>query len=291
MTPTYNRADLIARLYNSLVSQSNKNFIWIVIDDGSDDGTKGLIKKYIEQEKIEIRYFKKNNGGKAAALNFGFRNNEDIDFFAIVDSDDWLYENAIDTITEKAKKYEDEGCVGAVFFKYSDKDGNPLYDPSLNCLKEERCMTRYDHDYEFIKEDGCIGYFKRAVKKYKYPEFPPEKYVGPIVIQMMMAKDFKIAFTQNFVGCAEYQPGGISRSGRGLRLKSPLGMITYCGLLQSERNKSKRSRLKYCIEAQAYASVAKVSKRDLFENEIAPDYLKSWAKFPGMLLGIIWKRK
>ena len=291
LTPTYNREKLLSRLYDSLLKQPTGSFIWIIIDDGSEDETENLIKSYISQDKVCIRYYKKNNGGKAAALNYGFAKNPDIDFFAVVDSDDWLYANAIDVIINKVEKYNDNGSVGAIFFKYSDVNGKPLYDSSANCLKEEICMTRYDHDSAYIKEDGCIGYYSKVTKKYKYPEYESEKYVGPIVIQMMMADEFTIAFTQDYIGYAEYQVGGLSKSGRRLRLKNPLGMIHYCGLLQSEKNKNLKSRIKYCIEAQAYAFVANVDRKKLLAYGIDQKYIKDWALIPGRILGMIWKRK
>lgn len=291
LTATYNRENLLGRLYGSLLAQSSNDFTWIVVDDGSTDNTEKAVKEFTEQNKIDIRYFKKKNCGKSAALNYGFENNPDIDFFAVVDSDDWLYVNAVETIKAKAGYYSKAESVGAIFFKYSDKNGKPMYDSSLNCLKTEKCMSRYDHDASYVKEDGCIGYFSKVTKKYRYPEFAGETYVGPIVIQMMMAKEFTIAFTQEYIGYAEYQEGGISRSGRKLRLRNPYGMICYCRLLQSPENRNRKSRLKYCIEAQAYAQHSGITKQDLASRGIDPGCLKDWAKAPGKVLEKIWKRK
>ena len=291
LTPTYNREKLLDRLYMSLLIQSDKDFTWIVVDDGSTDGTEKLVTNYSKEGKISIRYIHKNNGGKAAALNLGFRTNPDMDFFAVVDSDDWLNEDGIEIIRKKVSKYEKQSSVGAIFFKYTDIDGNLLYTKSGNYLEKEEVMTRYEHDCYYTKEDGCIGYYSRAVNRYQYPEYKTETYVGPIVIQMLMAEEFAIAFTKEIIGTAEYQVGGLSKSGRKLRLNNPLGMILYCGLLQSPKNKSIKSRFKYCIEAQAYSFVARVKKRDLEKNDINPHFLKLWALLPGIILGITWKRK
>ena len=63
-TPTYNRAYTLGRLYESLCRQSNKNFEWLVVDDGSKDGTEELIKSWQSEEKISIRYIYQENGGK-----------------------------------------------------------------------------------------------------------------------------------------------------------------------------------------------------------------------------------
>src|SRR5699024_4913487 len=108
-----NRRKLLERLYNSLNEQSDQNFIWIVIDDGSTDNTSNYINNL--DSTFETRYFYKSNGGKAKALNYAFSHNPDIDLYIIVDSDDYLLGNAIMTIRITALKYENIE-IGALFF-------------------------------------------------------------------------------------------------------------------------------------------------------------------------------
>lgn len=67
ITPTYNRADLLPRLYESLQRQSCQDFEWMVIDDGSRDGTEELMRRYIQEKKLPIYYEKQLNGGKHTA--------------------------------------------------------------------------------------------------------------------------------------------------------------------------------------------------------------------------------
>ena len=71
ITPTYNRKHTISKCYESLVKQTNDDFEWLVVDDGSTDNTKKLIDKYIKEKKINMRYIYKKNGGKHTALNVG----------------------------------------------------------------------------------------------------------------------------------------------------------------------------------------------------------------------------
>ena len=70
ITPTYNRCNTLHRVYNSLISQTYKDFEWLVIDDGSTDDTKELIQNYIKQDKIDIRYYFQENQGKHMALSY-----------------------------------------------------------------------------------------------------------------------------------------------------------------------------------------------------------------------------
>ena len=74
VTCTYNRSKLIGSLYDSLLKQTDKNFKWLVIDDGSSDDTCQLIDKFIDENQIEIDYIYKTNGGKHTALNYAFEN-------------------------------------------------------------------------------------------------------------------------------------------------------------------------------------------------------------------------
>ena len=117
LTPTYNREKNLYKLYNSLCSQTNKDFVWMIIDDGSTDNTKEVINKWRDENKIEIVYIYKENGGKHTALNIGIKNiNTDMTF--IVDSDDWLVDNAIEII------YKDEVCGFSFLRKFPNGEIN-----------------------------------------------------------------------------------------------------------------------------------------------------------------------
>ena len=99
-TPTYNRMDLIEKLYQSLLQQTKKNFEWLVVDDGSTDDTEKYFGKISSKpQPFPIRYIKQENGGKHRAINKGVKSASG-DLFFIVDSDDYLTENAIDKINQ-----------------------------------------------------------------------------------------------------------------------------------------------------------------------------------------------
>ena len=71
LTPTYNRVKTLKRLYKSLLSQKNKDFEWIVIDDGSTDSTQEYMQEVVYCSEFKIIYKYKDNGGKHRALNYG----------------------------------------------------------------------------------------------------------------------------------------------------------------------------------------------------------------------------
>jgi glycosyltransferase involved in cell wall biosynthesis len=99
-TPTYNRSELLVRLYESLKMQNNKNFEWVIVDDGSSDNTTELVELWQHEQKVQILYYKQLNGGKHRAINKGISLANGLLFF-IVDSDDFLLPESIDIIINK----------------------------------------------------------------------------------------------------------------------------------------------------------------------------------------------
>ena len=193
VTPTYNRKHTLSRLYQSLKGQSKKDFVWLIVDDGSNDGTKEYVETIIKDNLFKIIYVYQENGGKGRALNKAFSLYKNACIFVIVDSDDYLLNNAIEIIESYIIKYKDMHEIGAFFFYYKTKDGR-LLKPKGNIINEDKILTRYEYNNKYIQNDGCVCYFGKVVKKYKYPEFEGEKYIAPTIIQMEMSKEYKIVF-------------------------------------------------------------------------------------------------
>lgn len=288
VTPTFNRKSTLAKLYRSLMNQSRKDFIWSIIDDGSSDGTREFVESIQKENQITIEYVYQNNGGKGRALNKAFSHYEATALFVIVDSDDYLLNDAIEIIQGYIIRYKDSEKIGAFFFHYKTKDGN-IIKPIGNVILEDKVMTRYEYNNQYIQNDGCVCYFGDVVKKYKYPEFDGEKYVGPTVIQMEMAKEYKMVFSPEVIGVAEYQENGLTQVGRKLRIQNPLGMLYYSGLQQSKQAVFK-TRIKNSIAAQAYRFVTNFDKQTLSNYDLSK-YLKYWALIPGVLLRLYWRLK
>lgn len=177
-TPTYNRKHTLNRLYLSLAKQDTKVFEWLIVDDGSTDGTGDYIHKLMETSDVDIKYFWQKNGGKHRA------HNKAVDlakgkYFVIVDSDDELVPGAIGILKKIWTEIEDEKnyLIGAV---------------NANCLDENGCV----HGSKFPKQflDGyhfdlafsniLIGEklpsFKLDVlKKYRFKEYPNDNELVP----------------------------------------------------------------------------------------------------------------
>ena len=105
-TPSYNRANTLPSLYDSLLKQIKTEFEWLIVDDGSSDNTKEYVDALICDNKITIHYIYQKNAGKQAAYNVGLQNAKG-DIFLCVDSDDILAENCLKTIENDFSKMND----------------------------------------------------------------------------------------------------------------------------------------------------------------------------------------
>ena len=59
-TPTFNRASLLPRLYDSLKAQTNQDFVWMIINDGSSDNTDEVVKSFLEENFLGLRNISNN---------------------------------------------------------------------------------------------------------------------------------------------------------------------------------------------------------------------------------------
>lgn len=287
VTPTYNRKKKLSRLYKSLINQSDLSFTWLIIDDGSTDNTKDYIQTLIEKKDISIKYYYKSNGGKSRAINYASKLVSPHAFLLIVDSDDYLLKDAVSVVNLAINKYEAPN-IGAIFFHYQFENGEKLVGKKKP-LEIDIYSNRYQYNHLYGSHDGCIGYYSKIFEKYTYPEFRGENYVGPTVLQMDMATEFDTVFKPDVIGVAEYQPDGITMSGRKLRLKNPNGMIYYCKL-KLNNNNSSFIKFKYAISMWPYLIKLNKSFTDSL-NYFPKKFMGIISYFPGIILSYMWNKK
>lgn len=113
-TPTYNRADLLVRGYEALKRQTSKDFLWMIVDDGSTDNTQSVVEHWMkETTEFEIRYIKKENGGLHTGYNTAIEHC-DTELMVCVDSDDYMPDGAVEKILAFWKKEGSEKYAGIV---------------------------------------------------------------------------------------------------------------------------------------------------------------------------------
>ena len=122
-TPAYNRARTLIRTYESLCAQDCKEFIWLIVDDGSVDNTRELVRNWKSKDNgFEIQYIYKENGGMHTAHNVAYENIH-TELNVCIDSDDCMAEGAVRAILDKWESVKDKGYAGIIGLD-SDMNGN-----------------------------------------------------------------------------------------------------------------------------------------------------------------------
>lgn len=228
LTPTYNRKNNLNKLYNSLCAQTNKDFVWMIIDDGSSDNTKDVVSFWKHENKIEIEYIYKDNGGKHTALNLGIKNiNTKMTF--IVDSDDWLVNNAIEIIYKYYDKYkETDGLCGFSYLrKFPNGEINNKPFP-INEKIESYIDSRVNGN---IMGDKAEVFYTNCLKEFPFPEFPNEKFISEAVVWIKMALKYKMVHINEAIYVGDYLPNGLTKNIRKAKISSPLGNIELAKVL------------------------------------------------------------
>lgn len=262
LTPTYNRANLLKRCYNSLKEQTNKNFEWLVIDDGSIDDTKVIVEGFIAEDIIPIRYVYKKNGGKHTALNIGFKKAKG-ELTIIVDSDDSLTFDAVETIDNLWKQYRENKEISSIVFLRKYSNGQIIGDkfPQDNFISNHiECRINLG-----IDGDKSEVYVTRILKEYQFPVFEGEKFLSEGIVWTQIGRAYKAVYINKSIYVTEYLNDGLTKSGRGLRIKCPLG-----GMLNSKDYLQKDIRLyvriKQMILYQCYGLFAKKNLHEMIKN-------------------------
>lgn len=208
-TPTYNRCKLIDNLYQSLLAQTDKNFEWLVIDDGSTDDTEKYFSELTSKpQPFPIRYLKQVNGGKHRAINRGVLIAKGKLFF-IVDSDDYLTENAIEKINQWTTSLDSShkwaGISGLKGFSKDSIVGQHNEYSYVDAKNNERRKCN-------LLGDKAEIYFTDVLKKYPFPEIPGENFISEEIVWNAIARDgFYIRWFNEIIYICDYLDGGLSK--------------------------------------------------------------------------------
>lgn len=193
-TPTYNRAHTIGRVYESLLSQTFKDFEWIIVDDGSSDNTKKIVADFISEKKINIKYYYQTNKGKHIATNFAL-SKTDTELFIIADSDDSFLPNSFEILVnawDKLPSYKKRYFKGVICRAFDHDTGKPI---------------GTDFPYEVFDSTDEETYFKYKLrnekwnltrtdvfKEFKFPEISNAHFYPETVIWQLMSKKYKTRY-------------------------------------------------------------------------------------------------
>lgn len=218
-TPTYNRAKNLKKLYKSLIRQNNKNFKWIIVDDGSTDNTFEVVKNFKQEKLVEIIYYKQENLGKHIAHNKGVEMC-DTELFFCVDSDDYLTENAIKVILDNIE--ENKESIGIVALKgYSKNNVMGNFMP-----KKIKSSTLSDLYNIYGKKGETALIFKtRYLKENYFPRFNNEKFLSEEILYNKLDDIGYLSVVNEIIYIMEYLDDGMTKNYIKLWRNSPNGVL------------------------------------------------------------------
>ena len=219
-TPTYNRGFILETLYRSLLRQSFRDFEWLIMDDGSTDNTEELIKSWIKgNNTVNIRYYKQPNGGKCRAINRGLELAEGT-LFLVVDSDDYLTDDALEKIDRWEKELPKDGRYCGVSGNLGTAENNTSNTLFSGCYYDGSLLDRYkDADGE-----RAYAFYTEIHRNYPYPVFDGETFMTEAVTYNRMAHDgYKMRFYNDIICIYEYLDDGLTKAGNRLFLQNPRG--------------------------------------------------------------------
>lgn len=107
ITPTYNRAHTLQRVYDSLLRQTFQDFVWLIMDDGSTDETKQLVDEFVQEKKIEIHYIYHENQHKFITVFEGVKKVK-TPYFMVVDSDDSYPQTSLEVLFDEVERINNQ---------------------------------------------------------------------------------------------------------------------------------------------------------------------------------------
>lgn len=305
-TPTYNRASFLPRLFDSLCRQTCKDFEWLIVDDGSTDGTEELFNSRFKtcNTEFNIRYYKKENGGKHTAVNRGMEEAHGKLFF-IVDSDDMLTDDAISCICSDWKSVNakehvmgSRGLCGMSYLRGYNAD-KIIGDKQI----EGRGNFIADRFNRGIKGDKAEVWVTRILRQYGgFKVFKGEKFISESVLWIRMARKYDMYFINKIIYITEYLHGGLSNAGRKLRFECPRGMAY--GSIETMSSEFKfRVRIKECLLyivyscfggwhfGKQYSYLVKTFRNEGLGSMAFVTFLFLICYMPGIFLFCYWKYK
>ena len=233
LTPAYNRASLLPRLFGSLLRQTNKNFEWIVVDDGSTDDTREVLASLKQRcgDAFPMTCIYKANGGKHMAINIGAERARG-ELLFIADSDDLLTDDALQVVAEEWQNVSgDESFAGvagldmALETKKVIGSGLPCDHIDCNAI-DIRCRHHVTGDMKEV-------FRTKVLREFPFPEFQGERFCPEQLVWFRIARRYRLRYINKPIYIADYQPDGITAGIIRARMRNPsASMLTYAELTE-----------------------------------------------------------
>lgn len=230
-TPIYNRKQLVPRLYDSLKKQTDKSFIWLIVDDGSKDGTGKLIKELIGKNEIKIQYIYQENSGKHVAHNTAVANCN-TKYMLILDSDDLLDVDAIKILNKKVRVIANNSEISGIIGNRFRIDSGEVIGKKIPNIKYASGVELYQK-YGF-KGDTLRLYKTEILKKHMFPVIEGEKFIYENVVFDQIDSQYKMMTISDKLYYSEYLADGYTKNQARVKKENPRGYAL--SLLSAAKN-------------------------------------------------------
>lgn len=221
-TPTYNRGYCLERLYQSLLKQKCKGFVWMIIDDGSTDNTKMLIKQFQNEGKISISYYYQKNAGKMMAHNKAV-NLCWTELFMCLDSDDILVDNAIELILNKWENRVHVGNICGIIAPRLMIDRNNKALPVFPLKNQTNTLGGiYSGGY---KGETALVFRTELIKRFPFPLEPGEKFIPEGLAYDKIDESYLYIVIPDPLMICAYQQDGYTQNIQKVYVANPRGSI------------------------------------------------------------------
>lgn len=206
-TASFNRAHTLPRVYESLKSQTYRDFEWLIVDDGSVDPTRQLVESWVAQSEIPIRYIYQENQGKHIAVNRGMKEARG-ELFVPLDSDDSCTPEALERFKHHWDQIPDKNQFSTVTCQCKDPEGRIVGD----LYPQDVCDSDYlEMRYRYhVKGEKWCSIRTEALRQFPYPAVP-NTYVSEGVVWSAMAKKYKTRFVNEALRIYEPAVSGLGR--------------------------------------------------------------------------------
>lgn len=284
ITPAYNRGHLLKNCYDSLLRQTDPDFEWIIVDDGSQDGTESVVRSFAPAD-FPIIYIKKENGGKHTALNASHPHIRG-KYVLILDSDDTLTDTAVEQIRRGWECWKEMAQVGIVTFLKGAAEDDPNCTGSVagepvDILTGRRNVIHSTDCCEVIRTELFL--------QYPFPEYPGERFISECALWNRVAQTHKCVYINDVIYICEYLDGGLTKSGKSLRIRNPRGGMFTSDLRMGSNNYAAQ-RIKYGLLYTCYGFFAGLSPAQILKQSSCK-WLAGFCLLPGYALYRLWKQK
>ena len=228
-TPAYNRAHTIGRTYGSLCRQTSHNFEWLIVDDGSTDGTRQLVRSWISESTLHeednemsgmskdaqwlpIRYVYQQNQGMHGAHNTAYEHIT-TELNTCIDSDDYVTDDAVALIENFWTGLSPEAksrYAGIIALDVDERKKEVIGKRFSSELKSTTLTGYYENGGSGDKK---LIYRTEIIKQTPpYPLFEGERYVGLNYKYILIDQSYELLVLNEPVCIVEYQVDGSSSS-------------------------------------------------------------------------------